>query len=120
GRAKFSLGREIAQVMGHQAAGWLDRPTREKEEEPAKLIKALDVKAGMVVADVGAGRGVHTFRLAPLVGPKGKVLAVDIQPEMLAIITQRAVKEKVANVETVRGTETDPKLPAGAVDLILL
>jgi ubiquinone/menaquinone biosynthesis C-methylase UbiE len=120
GIGKFYMGREIAWVMGHQAAGWLDRPEREKEENPAKLIKALDVKEGMVIADVGAGSGYHTFRLAPLVGPKGKVLAVDIQPEMLEIIKQRAKKKKVTNVEPVRGTETDPKLPAGAVDLILL
>lgn len=120
GIGKFYLGREIALVMGHQAAGWLDRPSREKEEEPAKLLKALDVKEGMTIADVGAGSGFHTFRLAPLVGPKGKVLAVDIQPEMLDIIKKRAAEQKAANVEAVRGTETDPKLPAGAVDLILL
>jgi precorrin-6B methylase 2 len=120
GIGKFYLGREIAHVMGHQAAGWLERPEREKEENPAKLIKALDLKDGMVIADVGAGSGFHTFRMAPLVGPKGKVLAVDIQKEMLDLITARAKKEKVANVETVLGTETDPKLPAGEVDLILL
>jgi ubiquinone/menaquinone biosynthesis C-methylase UbiE len=114
------MGREIAHVMGHRAAGWLERKEREKEEEPAKLIKALDVTEGMTIADVGAGSGYHTFRLAPLVGPKGKVLAVDIQPEMLDIVRRRAKKEKVANVEPVRGTETDPKLPDGAVDLILL
>jgi ubiquinone/menaquinone biosynthesis C-methylase UbiE len=120
GIGKFYMGREIAWVMGHQAAGWLDRPEREKEEDPAKLIKALDVKPGMVIADVGAGSGYHTFRLAPLVGPAGKVLAVDIQPEMLDILKARAKKQKVTNVEPVRGTETDPKLPAGAVDLILL
>jgi SAM-dependent methyltransferase len=120
GIGKFYLGREIAQVMGHQAAGWLERPEREKEEEPAKLLKALDLKEGMTVADVGAGSGFHSFRMAPLVGPKGKVLAVDIQKEMLDLITARAKKEKVANVETVQGTEKDPKLPAGEVDLILL
>lgn len=120
GIGKFYLGREIAHVMGHQAAGWLERPEREKEEEPAKLLAALDVKEGMTVADVGAGSGFHTFRLAPLVGAKGKVLAVDIQPEMLDIIKARAKKQNVTNVEAVRGTEKDPKLPAGGVDLILL
>ena len=120
GIGKFYMGREIAWVMGHQAAGWLERPEREKEEEPAKLLKALAVSEGMTVADIGAGSGFHTFRLAPLVGPKGKVLAVDIQKEMLALIRDRAKKGNVANVEPVQGTETDPKLPAGAVDLILL
>jgi ubiquinone/menaquinone biosynthesis C-methylase UbiE len=120
GIGKFYMGREIAQVMGHQAAGWLERPERVKEEEPAKLIKALGLRPGMAVADVGAGSGYHTFRIAPLVGPKGKVLAVDIQKEMLDIIRWRMRKWKVANVEPVRGTEKDPKLPAGGVDLILL
>jgi SAM-dependent methyltransferase len=120
GIGKFYMGREIAHVMGHQAAGWLERPEREKEENPAKLIKALDLKEGMTVADVGAGSGFHTFRMAPLVGPKGKVLAVDIQDEMLDLIKARAKKERVTNVETVKGTETDPKLPSGELDLILL
>jgi ubiquinone/menaquinone biosynthesis C-methylase UbiE len=120
GIGKFYMGREIAQVMGHQAAGWLERPERVKEEEPAKLIKALGLRPGMVVADVGAGSGYHTFRMAPLVGPKGKVLAVDIQKEMLDIIRWRVNKYKVRNVEPVRGTEKDPKLPAGGVDLILM
>jgi precorrin-6B methylase 2 len=120
GTGKFYLGREIALVMGHQAAGWLERPERDREEEPAKLLAALDVKPGMVVADVGAGSGFHTFRLAPLVGPAGKVLAVDIQPEMLDLVRDKAKRTGVANVEPVQGTETDPKLPAGGVDLILM
>ncbi len=120
GIGKFYMGREIAQVMGYQAAGWLERKEREKEEEPAKLLKALELKEGMVVADVGAGSGYHTFRMAPLVGPKGKVLAVDVQDPMLKLIAERAKKENVANVEPVKGTETDPKLPENGVDLILL
>lgn len=120
GIGKFYMGREIAYVMGHRAAGWLERPEREKEEDPAKLIAALDVKPGMVVADVGAGSGFHAFRLAPLVGPAGKILAVDIQPEMLDLVRRKAKKLGVTNVEPVQGTETDPKLPAGGVDLILM
>jgi len=116
----FYMGREIAQVMGHPAAGWLDRPEREKEEEPAKLYDALKIKPGDVVADVGAGSGYHTFRLAKAVGPKGKVYANDIQKEMLAIIKARMEKDKVTNVETILGTETDAKLPENKVDLILL
>ena len=120
GIGKFYKGREIAQVMGFQGAGWLERSEREKEEEPAKLLKALDLKPGMTVADVGAGTGFHAFRMAPLVGPKGKVLAVDVQPEMVALIEARAKKEKVENVVAVKCTEADPKLPAGEVDLIIL
>jgi SAM-dependent methyltransferase len=120
GIGKFYMGREIAQVMGHQAAGWLERPEREKEEEPAKLLEALKLKEGMVAADVGAGSGYYTFRISDKVGAKGKVLAVDIQPEMLALIRKKAKEKNVANVEPVLGTENDPKLPAGGVDLILL
>lgn len=114
------MGREIAQVMSYLGGGWLDRPERVKEEEPAKLIKALDVKPGMVVADIGAGRGYHTFMLAPLVGDEGKVIAVDIQEKMLNWIDQRAKERKVTNVRTVKGTDDDPKLPAGGVDLIIM
>jgi len=120
GIGKFYMGREIAHVMGYQAADWLERTEREKEEEPAKLLKALELKEGMVVADVGAGSGYHSFRMAPLVGKKGKVLAVDIQPQMLKLIEARAKKENVANVEAVKSTADDPKLPTAGVDLIIL
>ena len=120
GIGKFYMGREIALVMGHQAAEWLDRPEREQEEAPSKLLQALKFKPGDVVADIGAGSGYHTLRIAKLVGPRGKVYAVDIQPEMLALIRERAKKQGLKNVELVQGTETDPKLPAGSVDLILL
>jgi ubiquinone/menaquinone biosynthesis C-methylase UbiE len=120
GIGKFYMDREIAQVMGFQGAGWLERPERMKEEEPAKLLKALEIKLDMVVADIGAGSGFHTFRMAPLVGKKGKVIASDIQQEMLDLIVAKAKKLKVTNVEPVKGTETDPKLPAGEVDLILM
>jgi ubiquinone/menaquinone biosynthesis C-methylase UbiE len=120
GIGKFYKGREIAYVMGHQASGWLDRKEREKEEEPAKLIESLGIKPGMVVADVGAGSGFHTFRIAPLVGETGKVIACDIQKEMLDLIRTRAEKAGVKNVERVQGTETDPKLPADSIDLILM
>lgn len=120
GIGKFYMGREIAHVMGFQAAGWLERPEREKEEHSSKLLKALKLKRGDVVADVGAGSGFHTFRMAPQVGPKGKVLAVDIQPEMIDLLKRGIEKHKAANVETILGTDTDPKLPAGGVDLILL
>src|SRR5207253_9219918 len=118
GIGKFYMGREIAQVMGHQAAGWLERPEREREEAPAKLLEALKLKEGMVVADGGAGSGYHTFRMSEKVGEKGKILAVDIQPEMLDIIRKKAKEKKITNVEPVLGEENDPKLPEGKVDLI--
>jgi ubiquinone/menaquinone biosynthesis C-methylase UbiE len=114
------MGREIALVMGHEAAGWLDRPEREKEEQPTRLVEILKFKSGEVVADVGAGSGYLTFRVAPKVAPGGKVLAVDIQPEMLALIRDRSKAKGLTNVEPVLGTEADPKLPAGAVDTILM
>jgi protein-L-isoaspartate O-methyltransferase len=120
GIGKFYMGREIAQVMGYLGAGWLERPERVMEEAPANLIKALVLKAGMTVADVGAGSGYHCFLMSPLVGEKGKVIASDIQQEMLDLITKKAKDRKVTNVETVKGTTTDPKLPKGAVDLILM
>lgn len=120
GIGKFYMGREIAMVMGYQAAGWLERKERKQEEDPEKLIKALEVKEGMVVADVGAGSGYHAFMLAPLVGKKGKVIASDIQQQMLDLITKKANEQGVTNIETVKGTTTDPKLPAGKVDLILM
>jgi ubiquinone/menaquinone biosynthesis C-methylase UbiE len=120
GTGKFYLGREIAQVMGHQGAGWLERKEREKEEEPAKLLKMLKLEPGMNVADIGAGSGYHTFRMAPVVGPKGKVYAVDIQPEMLFLISKRMTKEGVENIETVRGAEADPKLKENSIDMALM
>ena len=120
GTGKFYLGREIAQVMGHLGAEWLERPEREKEEQPKKLMEALKLKKGEVVADIGAGSGYFTFRISEIVGPKGKVLAVDIQPEMLAIMRKRIRERKITNVELIRGSETDPKLKANSADLILM
>ena len=120
GIGKFYMDREIAQVMGHEAAGWLERPEREKEEAPGKLIEALKFKQGDVVADVGAGSGYLSFRIAEVVGDKGKVLAEDIQPEMLDLIKKKMKEKKVANIEPVLGTITDPKLPKEGVDLIVM
>src|SRR5438270_5242003 len=120
GTGAFYMGREIALVMGHEAAGWLDRPEREKEEQPSRLLAVLKLKPGEVVADIGAGSGYYSFRMAEKVGAAGKILAVDVQPEMLAIIRTKMKEKGVTNVEPVLGTETDPKLPAGAVDTIIL
>jgi SAM-dependent methyltransferase len=119
GIGKVYMGREIAQVMGHLAADWLERPEREREERPRKAIEMMDLRPTDVVADVGAGSGYFSFRLAQRV-PRGKVLAVDIQPEMLDLIRKTAKEKGVTNVEPVLGKEDDPMLPAGAVDVALM
>lgn len=117
---KVYMGREISKVMGHQAAAWLERPEREKEEHPDALMELLGLDPGMVVADVGAGSGYHTRRMARAVAPGGKVLAVDIQPEMLEILVAKLKEEGIGNVEPVLGKIDDPQLPEGAVDLVLM
>lgn len=119
GIGKVYMGREIAQVMGHLGAGWLERPSREREEQPQTLITALNLKPTDVVADIGAGTGYFSFRLSPLV-PQGKVLAVDIQPEMLEIVNAIKQEKKVTNVETVLGSITNPNLKDGSIDLALM
>lgn len=119
GIGKFFMGREIAHVMGHEGADWLERPEREQEERSDLLLPALKIKPGDVVADIGCGSGYYTRRLARAVGTNGMVLAVDIQPEMLDLLTNKLAGEKVFNVKPVLGTITDPRLPRAGVDLIL-
>jgi ubiquinone/menaquinone biosynthesis C-methylase UbiE len=113
-------GRPIAPVMGAAGADWLDRPEREKEENPEGALDAIGIRPGMIVADIGAGTGYMSLRLAKRVGPTGKVYANDIQSEMLRRLRQNADKAKLKNIETVLGTDVDPKLPAGQLDLVLL
>ena len=113
-------GREIAPVMGVGGAGWLERPEREAEEEPARAIDALALRPGMTVADIGAGSGYYTVRLARHVGAEGKVYATDIQVGMLSLIQRRAAMEKLTNIVPVLGVPDDPKLPPGSVDLALM
>lgn len=119
GIGKFYMGREIAQVMGHQGAGWLERSSREIEERPSLLVQALDLKPTDIVADIGAGTGYFSFRISPLL-PKGKVLAVDIQPEMLDIINFLNKEKGVSNVEPVLASVTDPNLTEESIDLALM
>jgi len=113
-------GRRIAGVMGMSGADWLVRPEREAEEQPEKALDALNLKPGMVVADIGAGVGYMSLRLAKRVGPSGEVYANDLQPEMLAKLRENASHAKINNVMTVLGDVTDPKLPANIMDLVLL
>lgn len=119
GIGKIYFGREIAQVMGHLGASWLERPEREREERTDLLLEALALKPTDVVADIGAGTGFFTFLMAPEV-PKGKVLAVDIQKEMIDYLNEGKAKRKATNVQPILGTESDPKLPANSVDLAIL
>jgi ubiquinone/menaquinone biosynthesis C-methylase UbiE len=118
GIGKVYMGREIAQVMGHAAADWLDRPEREEEEAPKKAIEMMKLKATDVVADIGAGCGYFSLLMAAKL-PQGKVLAEDIQQEMLDLITKRAKEKGVKNIETILGTIEDPKLPENGVDVVL-
>jgi tRNA A58 N-methylase Trm61 len=120
GIGKFFMGREIAQVMGHEASDWLERPERDAEERPGALVNELQLKAGDVVADIGAGTGYFSRRLARAVGPTGKVLAEDIQPEMLNLLTNSLTASGITNVIPVLGTVANPKLPDQALDLVLL
>ena len=120
GIGKFYLGREIAYVMGHRGAGWLERPERIGEERTDLLLTLLPLEAGDTVADIGAGTGYFSIPMAKTVGATGRVLAVDIQPEMLAIIKQRMKRAGIANITGILGTETDPRLPESTVDLVLM
>lgn len=113
-------GRRIARTMSYRGAAWLIRATREKEESCSELLKALNVQPGQVACDIGCGNGFYTLKLAELVGKEGKVLAVDIQPEMLTLLRERAKEENVPNVEPILSSVIDPGLPANGVDLILL
>ncbi|MDB9305060.1 methyltransferase domain-containing protein [Nodularia spumigena CS-591/12] len=119
GIGKYYMGREIAKVMGHTGAGWLERPSREVEEQPSKIVSALNLQPDDVVADIGAGTGYLSFRIAPFL-TEGKVLAVDIQPEMLEIVEFFKQDKNIRNVEPILATLTNPNLPSATVDLALM
>ena len=119
GTGKVYMGREIAQVMGHQGAGWLERPDRSTEEQPQKMIAALGLKSTDTVADIGAGTGYISQLLARQV-PEGKVLSVDIQPEMIELLKQRLRKSRIANIQPQLGTEQSPELLAESIDLAVM
>jgi len=113
-------GRRFAPVMGYQGADWLEREERDIEEAPDTALDALDLQTGMTVADIGAGSGYMTVRMARRVGPNGKVYAEDIQPEMIALLEKRLERERVTNVIPVLGAYDNPMLPAATIDLMLL
>ena len=117
---KSYQGREIAQTMHYAGAPWLVRESREREEECSTLLKVLELQPGQTVCDLGCGNGFYSLKMAPLVGPTGQILAVDIQPEMLRLLEARADAVNLDNIQPILGTLVDPKLPAAEVDLLLL
>ena len=119
GIGKFYMGREISLVMGHQGVDWLNRPSRIEEEMPDAVVENMNLADDAVVADIGAGSGYFSFRIAKKV-PKGKVLAVDIQPEMLALVEEQKAEDGVDNVEGILGRIDDPNLPPGSIDAALM
>lgn len=120
GIGKFYMGREIAYVMGFSGAGWLERESREKEEQLTLLVKSLKLKPDMVVADIGAGSGVISFLMVDQLGENGRVMAVDVQDEMLDRLKKRAAKRGIKNIVPVKGTQKSPNLKPASVDLAIM
>ena len=120
GIGKFFMGREIAHVMGHQAADWLERPEREAEEKTDLMIDALKFREGEVVADIGCGSGYIARRIAKKVGATGVVYGVDIQQEMLDLLAKRMAMFRIENVRPIMGDIKDPKLPPESCDTMIL
>lgn len=120
GIGKTYMGREIAQVMGYPGADWLERGSREREERPDLLLAALALAPGMAVADVGAGTGYYSWQIAARIGDAGRVHAVDVQPQMIALLKERMARRGVRNVQPVLGTATDTGLAPDTIDLALM
>ncbi len=114
------MGRQIAQTMHWKGAEWLIRRVREEEEGPGKMRDQLQVKPGMAVCDMGCGNGYHTLPLAEMVGEKGKVFAVDVQPQMIEMLKANIAAKGIKNIEPINGLYHDPKLPPNSCDMILL
>lgn len=119
GIKKWYMGRQIAHVMSHYGIDWLERPEREVEENTSLLIKNLNLKPGMHIADIGAGSGYYTRLLSKRIG-NGKVYAVDVEPQMISYLNERIKEEKLANIVTVQGSETAVSLPPSSIDMMLL
>jgi precorrin-6B methylase 2 len=120
GIGKSYLGREIAQVMGVAGAPWLERPERAHEEGTDLVLSAIDIKPGMVIADIGAGTGYYARRMARRTGSRGLVYAVEVQPAMMALLEKHLARHHATSVKTVLGTTTDPRLPAASLDLAVM
>jgi protein-L-isoaspartate O-methyltransferase len=116
---KWYMGRQIAYVMSHWGIDWLERPERQFEENSALLLKNLNLKSGMQIADIGAGSGYYTSLMSKRIG-NGKVYAVDVEPQMILFLNERIKEEKLSNVTTVLGSETSVRLPASSLDMMLL
>lgn len=119
GIGKVYMGREISQVMGHRGASWLERSSRATEEQPDIAVAALGLSPTDTVADIGAGTGYMSFRMAQKV-PDGQVLAVDLQPEMIQMLETKRDERGITNVKTVQAEEDNPHLPSGQLDLVLM
>ena len=119
GIGKVYMGREIAHVMGHEGADWLERPERISEEQPDRVVDAMQLKPTDTVADIGAGTGYFSIRIARKV-PRGQVIGEDIQPEMIALMKENVAKAGLSNVHPLLGTTEDPNLPPGSVDKVLI
>ena len=119
GIGKFYQGREIAAVMGFEGASWLERPSRANEERPDLLVEDLHLQPGMTLADIGAGSGYLSRRMAPLVQP-GRVFAVDVQPQMVALLTELSHRPDLKNLVPIQGGADDVRLPPTSVDLAVL
>lgn len=119
GIGKIFMGREISHVMGHPGIGWLERTEREKEEAPSKAIALLDLAPDTVIADIGAGSGYYSFRIAPLI-PLGKVIAIDIQQEMLDHLTKKSAAQEIKNVQPHLGSIESINLPENTLDAALM
>jgi ubiquinone/menaquinone biosynthesis C-methylase UbiE len=119
GIGKVYMGREISFVMGFEGRDWLERQEREQEESIALALENLPINASSVVADLGAGSGYYTFRIAPKV-PQGKVYAVEIQDEAIAYLQRRSKELGFDNVVTVKGEEASPNLPENSIDLLIM
>jgi ubiquinone/menaquinone biosynthesis C-methylase UbiE len=114
------MGRRVALPMSYHGIPWLNRPERVDEEKPSEMLEQLRLMNGMTVCDMGSGDGYYTFKMASLVAPKGRVIAVDIQPEMLQALSRRMQEVKVENIDTVLGELWDPKLEASSIDVVLM
>jgi SAM-dependent methyltransferase len=119
GTGKVYMGREIAEVMGYQGAGWLERKERSTEEKPQQMVDALDLKPTDTVADIGAGTGYISRLLAAKV-PQGQVMAIDIQPEVIDLLKQQIDLARITNIQPQLGTEQSPNLAPNSIDLALM